>query len=532
MKRILIAFLFVSLIAGGAAFWIYEHSRVYKVCHVEAGVPVEVADFLKISDADAAFTAESDAIDIKVPGEYHLMIKTGVFEHPCTLFIDDTVAPIVETKSVRLEKGQTCTVEDFVTKIDDVTATTVAFDKEPDFEKLEKQTVAIAVTDAGANRTVVETELIISPVVPSLTWEIGSPQPTVQDFVYGEANATIVTDFNTIDFSKLGTHSVVVEWNATQYTVELKLVDTIAPAFEMRDITAYAFVPRTVEEFVTASSDATPIMFMYNQEPDFTHIGTQDVTILAVDEAGNQTTQTATLTLIEDTEPPTITGAVDMVVYMGRSVSYKSHVKAQDNCPEGLSFTVDSSQVNLKAVGVYPVTYTAKDPAGNTTSVTINVTVKEETYSLDEVNMYADQVLSSIITEGMSQYDKAFAIFKYTKRNIGYINDSGKGDYVKAAYEGLVYHRGDCYVYASTAKVLLDRAGIKNMDIERIPAGNEMHYWNLVDIEDGHGWYHFDTTPRQVRAEMFLWTDAQLMEYSHANYNCYNYDRSRYPVIP
>jgi transglutaminase/protease-like cytokinesis protein 3 len=207
-------------------------------------------------------------------------------------------------------------------------------------------------------------------------------------------------------------------------------------------------------------------------------------------------------------------------------------VKAKDNCPDGLSFTVDSSQVNLQEVGTYPVTYIAKDLAGNETTVTVNVVVMEQTYSIEEVNMHADQVLSSIITEGMSQYDKAFAIFNYTKRNIGYINDSGKGDYVKAAYEGLVYHRGDCYVYASTAKVLLDRAGIKNMDIERIPAGKEMHYWNLVDIEDGHGWYHFDTTPRQVRAEMFLWTDAQLMEYSHANYNCYNYDRSRYPDIP
>lgn len=532
MKRILFAVLFVSLIAGGVVFWIYEHSRVYKVCHVETGVPLEVADFLKIADADAKFTAASDVIDNKVPGEYHLMIKTGVFEHPCTLYIEDTIAPLLEIAPVRLEKGQTCEVEDFVTKVEDITATKVAFVTEPDFTKLEKQKVEIAVTDAGGNCTVAETELIISPVVPSLTWEAGSGQPTVRDFVYEETDAKLVTDLNTIDFSKLGTHAIVVEWNATHYTVELKVVDTVAPVFEMRDITAYAFVPRTVEEFVTSSSDVTELVFMYNPEPDFTKVGTQDVTILAVDIAGNQTMQTAKLTLIEDTEAPTITGATDLTVYKGRSVSYKSHVKAKDNCPDGLSFTVDSSQVNLQEVGTYPVTYIARDLAGNETKVTVNVVVMEQTYSIDEVHMYADQVLSSIITEGMSQYEKAFAIFTYTKHKIGYINSSAKNDYVRAAYEGLVYHRGDCYVYASTAKVLLDRAGIVNMDIERIPAGNEMHYWNLVDIGDGHGWYHFDTTPRQVKAEMFLWTDAQLMEYSNANYNCYNYDRTRYPNIP
>ena len=53
----------LSVIAGGVTFWVYEHSRVYKVCHVEAGVPVEVADFLKIADAAATFTDESDVID-------------------------------------------------------------------------------------------------------------------------------------------------------------------------------------------------------------------------------------------------------------------------------------------------------------------------------------------------------------------------------------------------------------------------------------------------------------------------------------
>ena len=131
----------------------------------------------------------------------------------------------------------------------------------------------------------------------------------------------------------------------------------------------------------------------------------------------------------------------------------------------------------------------------------------------------------------MSQYDKALAIFNYTKGNISYINHSEKGDYVRSAYEGLKLKRGDCYVYASTAKVLLTRAGITNMDIARIPSGSSMHYWNLVDIGDGQGWYHFDTTPRKDRPVIFLWNDQQIKDYSDRHNNSHNYDRSLYPVI-
>ncbi len=120
------------------------------------------------------------------------------------------------------------------------------------------------------------------------------------------------------------------------------------------------------------------------------------------------------------------------------------------------------------------------------------------------------------------------AIYNYIRRNVGYINHSEKGDWVRAAYEGLAKRQGDCYVYACTAKALLTRAGIKNMDIAKIPTRRE-HYWNLVDV--GDGWYHFDTTPRTDHTVFFLWTDADLMAYSAQHYNCHNYDRTLYPEI-
>ncbi len=160
--------------------------------------------------------------------------------------------------------------------------------------------------------------------------------------------------------------------------------------------------------------------------------------------------------------------------------------------------------------------------------MTVQLTVIVREHTIEEVNALADAVLASIITPEMTDWDKALAIYNYIRRNVGYINHSEKGDWVRAAYEGLARRQGDCYVYASTAKALLTRAGIKNMDIAKIPTKRE-HYWNLVDV--GDGWYHFDTTPRTDHTVFFMWTDAQLMEYSSIHYRSHNYDPTAYPEI-
>ena len=60
---------------------------------------------------------------------------------------------------------------------------------------------------------------------------------------------------------------------------------------------------------------------------------------------------------------------------MGNSISYKKNVTVTDNCSEGLIFTVDNSAVNLSVAGTYPITYIAKDAAGNETIASANVTV-------------------------------------------------------------------------------------------------------------------------------------------------------------
>lgn len=532
-KRWIWAVFLTVLLAGGAiaGFWLYKDSLVYKENRVEAGVAISVGDFLKRKDESACFAEGSDTIDSSVPGKYNLKIKTGYVTCHCVLTIEDTIAPEVEVQPVNIEYGETCAAEDFVKNIADATEVTVSFAEEPDFTMEENQKVRIAVTDAGNNTTIAETEMTVSLVAPTLTVEAGSKAPVLSDFVLVGTGGKLITDVNRFDYSKVSSHNVSVELNGINYTTKMDIVDTVPPVFTVKDIEGYAIVERKPEDFVVSAEDVTEITWSFEEEPDFTLIGTQEVTIIAEDEGGNQAKQTASLTLKEDTEPPTITGAADMTVFVKAAVLYKKNVTAQDNCEEGLVLSVDSSAVNINVAGTYPVTYTATDCAGNSTSVSITLTVKERVYDENEVNAAADSVLAGILSEGMSQHDKALAIFNYVKRHVHYVNSSAKGNWVRAAYEGLVEGRGDCYVYACTSKVLLTRAGIPNMDIERIPSGTSMHYWNLVDIGDGWGWYHFDTTPRQDHPTIFLWNDAQITDYSNRHHNCHNYDRSLYPVI-
>ena len=517
----LIVILFVAL------FLIKEYSNVYKTCYVEAGVSVAPEDFFKVCRDDVTYTDASDVIDTKVPGEYHVVLQKGTLCFKSTLIVTDTIAPEGKPVTKTIGYGEPCSEADFVTDITDVTKVTVEYKKQPDLKKIGEQDIELVLRDQGGNETFIESKLVITPVISEVLVEAGGELPKIEDFITDGVKAEFVTDISTIDYSVLGKHNVDIKIENSIYTSSLTVVDTIAPKIVVKDLQGYHNVLYKAEDFVETIDDKTEVSVTFVQEPDVTK--TEEVLeICAVDAAGNETVETVKLTRTADTEAPTIDGVEDIYVIIGNSVSYKKGIKVNDNCPQGLDLKVDNSGVNLAVVGTYPITYIAKDFAGNETKVTANVIVKEQLYSEDEVNALADKVLSKIIQEGMTPYEKLKAIYNYTRRNIGYISHSEKGNWVRGAYEGLKDKQGDCYVYACTAKVLLTRAGIKNMDIEKIPAETR-HYWNLVDI--GEGWCHFDTTPRKDGSTFFLIKEADLMNYSINNKNSHNYDHSLYPVV-
>ena len=298
----------------------------------------------------------------------------------------------------------------------------------------------------------------------------------------------------------------------------------------------------TAEKFVTSVPEGCTVTLV--DKYNFSSLGTYPISLVLTDEKGREFTYTASLTLVHDTTPPTINGLRDLVSYIGSGVSYLSGVSATDECDAGVTLSVNTDAVNLKKVGVYDVIYRATDAAGNFTEVRRTLSVYEEEITLEMLYARIDPILANIVYDNMSTEQKLRAIYDYVYENVAYASTYDKSSWVRAAYNGLTSRNGDCFTYFALSKAMMERLGIENMDVERLPelaaAVNERHYWNLVNIgsESDPKWYHFDACRIKdiSRPWGFLMTDDQLIEYSNSRSNddgisgyFYAYDKAQYP---
>ena len=239
-----------------------------------------------------------------------------------------------------------------------------------------------------------------------------------------------------------------------------------------------------------------------------------------------------------DTTAPTIMGVNKLSVFVGSTVAYRSGILVTDDTDPNPTLTVDSQWVNLSAPGTYQLVYRATDSAGNEASVQTTVTVVEapETY-VDEalIKEEADKLLAKITTEDMDTEQKLNAIYDWMTTHCYYIAHFDKSDYMQAAYLMMTTNRGDCYGFYALSRLLFDRLGLPNLTVTRLP--NEIrtsnHWWNMVSLDGGESWYHFDATPHMTaEARTCLVTDAYLEAFNQENPNYYYYDRSSAPATP
>lgn len=370
-----------------------------------------------------------------------------------------------------------------------------------------------------------------------VTVEAGSPCPGLEDLLRWESGtAELLSGLSEdMELDQVTDHEVVIRVYGREVTSTLHVEDTAAPEVVTKDLIIYAGKEVSAEDFIEEITDATATTVQFEQEPDCGTDGVHEVSLLVTDGGGNVTKKEASLEVTVDTEAPVISGVEDLTVPVGGSISYKKGITVTDNIDEEVELTVDASAVDLEKAGDYEVVYRAVDMAGNETTAAAVVHVEPvsvDNITEDLVNAEADKILASLFSDqSLSEYDKAKKIYNWCHERIAYFDGTPKTNWVQGAYRGLVERKGDCYVYAMTAKCLLTRAGIKNMDIEKIPTPTTMHYWNLIDI--GEGWHHFDTCRRVDGSTFFYKTDAELMAYSNSHDGTHNYDRSRYPdIIP
>ena len=267
--------------------------------------------------------------------------------------------------------------------------------------------------------------------------------------------------------------------------------------------------------------------------PKFTTGGTYQVSVSATDVYGNTTLFQVPFNMIDDHTPPVIKGVHDLTLEGNPDqLNFYAGVTVTDDYDPDPVLKVDESLVNYTKSGTYDLVYKAMDKAGNISTAKCKLTIKmseeeeEEaasnsntdtgTYYVGDGDPYAlaDSIVSGLIRG--NDVETARAIFNWVHDNLWFRLLSGTPDYEDAAYRGFTRHSGDCFVYYSCCKMLLDAAGIPNMRIERYPQYNgNIHYWLLVKLNGE--WYHCDATEgyNDHPGVWFMCTDEEIDDKYH-----------------
>ena len=124
----------------------------------------------------------------------------------------------------------------------------------------------------------------------------------------------------------------------------------------------------------------------------------------------------------------------------------------------------------------------------------INFTIEYLTTKAQEdfVTAQVKQIVPTIITATMTDFEKEKAIHDWILKNVSYDHELQQ----RTAYTALTTGKTVCSGYAMLTEKMLTEAGIKSIIVTgSIPGG--LHAWNMVQI-DGN-WYQFDATNNDVR---------------------------------
>lgn len=240
----------------------------------------------------------------------------------------------------------------------------------------------------------------------------------------------------------------------------------------------------------------------------------------------------------KDIMPPELAGVRDLTVYAGDEIAWLDGITAADDRDPAPGITVDSSAVDGNTPGTYEIIYTAADAAGNSSRAAAMVTVLEKGEGFVDIQTIytaADERLAALLWEGATVEEQVRTIYNWARSALSYGGHSDRSDWRQTAYTMLTQYRGDCFGYFAVTKLLLERLGIPNIDVQKVRNSEKDsdHFWSLVSVDGGVYYYHFDATPRYGSGDDFcLVTDAFLDAYSENHRNSHNRDQSLYPATP
>lgn len=370
------------------------------------------------------------------------------------------------------------------------------------------------------------THHLMNKIYEVVTIEAGSPIDISLFTEAGAPNASLITDVSGINTNVPASYGVKVSVGDKIHVtrdVVLNIVDTTAPVAQAIPQTIYTDGLPAPETTVEGITDLSSVTVTYaNEMPAILEGGEYDVPVKLTDAYGNETIINVPFTVIDDHTAPLIYGCRDFEAFIGDAITYLDGITVEDDYDTDPTIEVDTTQVNVTEEGYYPVTYTATDEQGNSTSttVTLHLRVKPERYyEPEEIYELARQIIedNDICDDSMSQMEQAFRITAWVSTHIHYMMDSDKCDWTAGAYDALTTMYGDCFNYMAMCRAMYGAMGIDSITVERYPINVSSHYWNLICI-DGQ-WYHCDACVFLSMTEIsyiFMYTDAELDPYNNS----------------
>lgn len=146
-------------------------------------------------------------------------------------------------------------------------------------------------------------------------------------------------------------------------------------------------------------------------------------------------------------------------------------------------------------------------------SAPVNMTLQDCVTNINESFRLAGDILSEIITDDMTDREKAAAAYDYITENVAYdfryYSNRDDMPFVSTVALGALRDRlAICGGYSHAFEMLLDMCGIENYTVSGV-SNDEYHAWNYV-VLDGKGYYCDPTADRGGMNRHFLLTEEEL----------------------
>ena len=181
-------------------------------------------------------------------------------------------------------------------------------------------------------------------------------------------------------------------------TTFIVLADITKPKLKgTKDIKVYIGEEIEFLKGITATDDRdgdiTSWIQVDTSKVDTSKLGNYQVVYSIRDSSDNVATKKRNVTILED-KKPVLHGVSDKWITLGEKIDFLNGITATDDRDGDITslIEVDSSKVNLKKAGAYKITYTITDSLGNTTSATLQLTIKApSTKSTKDTNSKTNQ---------------------------------------------------------------------------------------------------------------------------------------------